>query len=194
MFMSKEQWVEAGKIKKGDLILVEGKRGHRVVTRREKWNDTHVRIHHAHPDPAISIASFEYVRLTDQFEIYQGETCRLCTKKYMPQSSCYEGFCGYGCLASHAFITPSETKNMIPLTPPIKGALIDGTVGGRTRSYEIKVRPPNEYSRSDDGIYELCTKLDSGTWLNDQERFETWGAVIEFFHYLSLKDIEYLYY
>ena len=83
---------------------------------------------------------------------------------------------------------------MIPATPPIKGALIDGTVGGRTRSYEIKVRPPNEYSRSNEGNYELCTKLDSGTWLNDQERFETWGTVIEFFHYLSLKDIEYLYY
>ena len=108
MFMStdQDQWIEAGKIKKGTSILIEGKHGPRTVTRREKFNDTHVRVHFTNPTSGAKF--YITALLTDWLEIYQGETCKLCTKKYMPQSSCYEGFCGYGCSASHAFITPSS--------------------------------------------------------------------------------------
>jgi hypothetical protein len=66
------------------------------------------------------------------------------------------------------------------------------------REYEIKIRPPDEYSRNlhlseildtDVAVFELCSRLDSGTWLNDQERFYTWTAVQDFFRMLRLHDI-----
>lgn len=41
--------VEAGKVRKGTLILIEGKVGPRLVTKREKWNKTYCRVYYAEP-------------------------------------------------------------------------------------------------------------------------------------------------
>jgi hypothetical protein len=64
--------VEAGKVRKGTLILIEGKQGPRLVTKREKWNATHCRVHYA-PSPRHNMGAvgFEYVRLDWLFEIYE---------------------------------------------------------------------------------------------------------------------------
>jgi hypothetical protein len=63
--------VEAGKVRKGMLILIEGKQGPRLVTKREKWNSTHCRVHYA-PSPKHNMGAegFEFVRLDEVFEIY----------------------------------------------------------------------------------------------------------------------------
>lgn len=102
--------VEASKVRKGALILVEGEIGPRIVTKREKVSATNYRIYHTavtveHADIGYG-HNVAYAKAGFVFEVYQGENCKLCGKKYMPQFSCYEGFCGYGCSASHAFVTP----------------------------------------------------------------------------------------
>lgn len=63
--------VEAGKVRKGTLILIEGKQGPRLVTKREKWNSTHCRVHYTlSPKHNMGEEGFEFVRLDDVFELY----------------------------------------------------------------------------------------------------------------------------
>lgn len=70
------EYVAAGRIRKGALIVIDGKHGPRIVTRREKWNSTHCRVHYAipghqeNPDPDISAPGYEYVRLDEPIELY----------------------------------------------------------------------------------------------------------------------------
>ena len=52
--------IEACKVRKGMLILIEGEQGPRLVTKREKWNSTHYRIYYA---PASNMMAG---RLTNQ--------------------------------------------------------------------------------------------------------------------------------
>lgn len=96
--------VEASKVRKGDLIALDGPKR---VTRRQKYNDGHYRIYYTALGPTATLypSGYSYVPGNFSFVVYQGEDCKLCGKKYMPQFSCYEGFCGYGCHASHAFVT-----------------------------------------------------------------------------------------
>jgi hypothetical protein len=57
--------VKAGKVRKGALILIEGKQGPVLVTKREKWNSTHCRVYFS------PLPGFEYVRLDHEFTIYE---------------------------------------------------------------------------------------------------------------------------
>ncbi len=77
--------IEACKVRKGMLVLIEGESGPRRVTKREKWNSSHCRIYYTKASPSDSvhpqwgssylqeIASFVYVCLDELFTIYQPE-------------------------------------------------------------------------------------------------------------------------
>jgi hypothetical protein len=61
--------VQAGKVRKGQLILIEGKP--RLVTKREKWSSTHCRVcHWGSPPHFMDSNKFEYWRLDQTLEIY----------------------------------------------------------------------------------------------------------------------------
>ncbi len=71
-------YVLAGRIRKGTLIVLDGKHGPRIVTRREKWNSTHCRVHYAIPGHRgaanMDMApGYEYLRLDDLIELYLTE-------------------------------------------------------------------------------------------------------------------------
>lgn len=117
--------VEAGKARKGDLIVVRGVPV-RVTSRRTKKgygtgnaDSKPVEIHFVAIDgrtlPAETRSTHVPGPLTsDRFysgeliEIYEGEPCKHCTKNYMPISvsipACsYPGFCCYGCASADAW-------------------------------------------------------------------------------------------
>ena len=60
--------VEAGKVRKGTLILIEGMQGPWLVTKREKWNSTHCRVYYV--EPCMCHPRFEYFRLDQVLKIY----------------------------------------------------------------------------------------------------------------------------
>lgn len=77
--------IEAGKVRKGMLILIEGESGPRRVTKREKWNSSYCRIYYTEATTTIprctsgrtsyfqGIASYVYERLDKLFTVYQPE-------------------------------------------------------------------------------------------------------------------------
>lgn len=62
--------IEAGKVRKGMLIRIDGKPGLLRVTKREKWNPSVCRLYYVNAD---HIPGFEIFRLDSLITIYQPE-------------------------------------------------------------------------------------------------------------------------
>lgn len=110
--------VEAGKARKGDLILVRGVPVRVTSRRTHKPRGTGngvskpVEIHFVAIDdrtlPQETRPGFIPGPLTsDRFyssellEVYKGEICKLCNNKYMPiPNPLYPDFCSYGCMSA----------------------------------------------------------------------------------------------